>query len=157
MALIRANTNGGGGSSTIKDIIRDKVFNGGFTSICTLTPHLNRATLNEGGVVADTTNHRVYVYVDITINENSGSSSDYSQLFSLDNISTNYYPKYNTASRNNNVALTTDESSANPLRQFYFGYNAESYSNKIVLSYGSGSNAIKTGERYILYTIYSYQ
>lgn len=146
-----------GGSSTIKDIIRDKVFNGGFTSICTLAPHLNRATLNEGGVVADTTNHKVYVYVDITINENLGSSTDFIQLLSLNNISTNYYPKYNTSSRNNNVALMTDESSANPLRQFYFGYNAESYSNKITLSYGSGSNAIKTGERYILYTTYNYQ
>ena len=156
MARIEGSS-GGGGSSSLKDIIRDKVLNGGYTPICSFSAYQSRVTINEGGMVADTTNHRVYLYVDFTSNANVGSASDYTSMILFDNISTNYYPVYDTSSRTNNMPLITDESSANPKRQFYFGYNTSSYSNRIVLSYGSGTNAVKTNDHYILYATYTYK
>ena len=158
-ALASLKKKGGGGLGTIKDIIRDKVLNGGYTSICTLTVFPGRATINEGGVVADTTNHRVYVYVDFTADANFGSSSDYANVLTLTGISTNYYPIYGATltSRKNTLPLITDEDSSNPLRQFAFGYNDDSYPNRILLAYGSGTNAVTTGQRYILYTAYNYK
>ena len=133
------------------------MLNGGYTSICSLSAFQSRVTINEGGMVADTVNHRVYLYVDFTANADVGSASDYAGLMLLNNISTDYYPKYSANNRNNTMPIITDETSANVLRQFYFGYNTSSYANRICLSYGSGANAIRTGDRYIIYAAYTYQ
>lgn len=153
MSYISSSDSGG----TLKDIIRDKVLNGGYTPICTLSAFQDRATLNEGGMVADTENHRVYVYVDFTAEANFGSAGDYASVFLFNNISTNYYPVYNDGTRANSMPFFTDDASVNPQMEFYFGYNTGSYSNRIVLAYGAGANAVKTGDRYILYAAYTYK
>lgn len=143
-----------GGKGSMKDYIRDKVFNGGFTEITTLTPYSSRVTINEGKIVADTLNHVVYVYVDFTTATNFGGSSTWGSACSLTSGMLNYLPVFTTNSRQNPIPIFTDESSADKTKQFWLGYGSSSLPYGISLSYGSSVNS---GERYILYTMYTYR
>ena len=143
-----------GTGNTIKSAIYDKVFNGGFTEITTLTPFQSRITLNEGKIVADTVNHIVYVYVDVTTNTSFGSASDWSALFALDSTMANYLPVFTANNRQNIVPLITDETSAVSTKAFFCGYASQSSAYRLGMAYGQTANS---GERYILYTAYTYK
>ena len=143
-----------GGANSIKNVIRDKALNGGFTEITTLTPFQSRVTLNEGKIVADTVNHIVYVYVDITTNTSFGSASDWASLFVLDSTMENYLPTFTGNSRQNVVPLITDETSAASTKAFFCGYGTSSYPYRLGMAYGQ---TVNSGERYILYTAYTYK
>lgn len=140
--------------NNVKDYIRDKAFNGGFTEITTLTPHSSRVTTNEGKIVADTLNHVVYVYVDFTTATNFGSSSDWASVYNLTSDLLNYLPVYFANSRQNNIPLFTDESSDVNTKNFVCGYGVSGQTYKLALSYGQ---TVNSGERYILYTMYTYR
>ena len=142
-----------GGANSIKDAIRDKALNGGFTEITTLTPFQSRVTLNEGKIVADTVNHIVYVYVDVTTNTSLGSGSDWAALFALDSTMANYLPVFIANNRQNAVPLTTDETSAASTKAFFCGYVSTS-AYRLGMGYGQ---TVNSGERYILYTAYTYK
>lgn len=140
--------------NNVKDYIRDKVFNGGFTEITTLTPYSDRVTTNEGKIVADTLNHVVYVYVDFTTNSAFGTSSDWARTHTLTSGIANYLPIYNASTRQSNLPLFTDESSANNTKQFFYGYGMSGATYVMGLAYGQ---TVNSGERYILYTMYTYR
>lgn len=136
----------GGGMTSLKDYYRDKVLNGGLTSICTLSTTA-RATFNEGGVVADTANRKCYLYVDFSIIADRLNPSDYSTLLTVSGMSTDYLPKYLTNSRSNMLALSCDESSTRPYSvgfgygssgyRFIGGYGQSLYANDSVIVYAS--------------------
>lgn len=136
----------GGGMTSLKDYYRDKVLNGGLTSICTLSTAA-RATFNEGGVVADTANRKCYLYVDFSIIADRINPSDYSTLLNVSGMSTDYLPKYLTNSRSNMLALSCDETSTRPYSvgfgyassgyRFIGGYGQSLYANDSVIVYAS--------------------
>ena len=144
MAFVRSGQ--GGGMTSLKDYYRDKVLNGGLTSICTLSD-ATRAKFNEGGVVADTTNRTCYLYVDMTILTDRVNPSDWSGLLTVTGMSTNYFPKTSTSSRSTSVPLITDESSSHILAcvfgvvssnsRFYASYGERLYANDHIIVYAS--------------------
>lgn len=146
MALMKMPTYVGGGGGTLKDIIRDKVLNGGYTSY-TLTPYSSgRCTLNEGGVVDDTVNKIIYVYLDITINQN-GAINDHWNMYSS-NIPKNKFPK------------TVGSSDDNRTRETLLSDNTKTFSiyntsgtGYIIVGYGQG---LTSGERIISYGAWTY-
>ena len=147
MSYIRATSGSGGGSGTIKDIIKDKVLNGGYTSY-TLTPYSSgRCTLNEGGVVDDTTNKIIYAYFDVTINA-SGATSDHWNLYS-NNMPRTKFPR-TVGSSNDNRTRETLLSDNTKTLSIYSGGEALGY---IILGYGQG---MTSGERIISYGAWSY-
>lgn len=142
------------GGGTLKDIIRDKAFNGGYTEICTFTPYSNRCTINEAKAVADTVNHKVYVYIDMVNLFNYTTEAGWVQIVNINNLSNKYLPIYASSSRDNAVPLITDDSSDNPLLQWVFGYSTSGYGMRVYTGYGQKFNS---GERYIVYAAYSYK
>lgn len=66
-AQMMAAASGGGGFETMKEFIRDKVFNGGFSTTYDFVPYSDRATVNEGKIAIDTENSIVYLYADFTM------------------------------------------------------------------------------------------
>lgn len=146
-----------GGKGSMTDYIKNEVLNGGHTTICTLSPYNNRATLNSGGCVADKTNKIVYVYADFTINQSFNSPSDFVQMFSLTAATGetvgNYFPKYISSSRNNPVPLLTDKNSDNSSISFGWGYFSSSYPNRLIMTYGQ---SVLQNERYIVCAAYTY-
>lgn len=152
--LVKMETGASGGGGTLKDIIRDKAFNGGYTEICTFSPYSSRCTINEAKAVADTVNHKVYVYIDIVNLYTYTTGAEWVQILTINNLSNQYLPVYASSDRNNAVPLITDDSSDNPLLQWAFGYSISTYGMRVYTGYGQKFNS---GERYILYTVYSYK
>ena len=150
--LVKADMYAAGGG-TLKDIIRDKVFNGEYTEICTFTPYSSRCTINEAKAVADTANHKVYVYIDLNNLFDYTTGAEWVNMMTVNNLSNQYLPIYATSSRDNSLPLITDEESANPLLQFAFGY-VSSVGMRLYTGYGQKFNS---GERYIMYATYSYK
>ena len=130
MAYVRCSN--GGGTTSLKDFYRDKVLNGGLTSICTLATG-TRANFNEGDVVVDTTKRTCYLYADFTILADRPSPSDYSSLLAVSGMSNTYLPRYTTNSRSNMVGLCCDDTSTRPCSTS-FGYGASSY--RFIAGYG---------------------
>ena len=152
--LVKMET-GGSGGSTLRDIIKNKAFNGGYTEICTFSPYDvggSRCIINEAKAVVDTINHKVYIYIDLnTLMAYEGGG--WVQIININNLSDQYLPIYDTSSRNYSLPLITDEESSNPLLQWAFGY-ISSYGMRVYTGYDQKFNS---GERYIIYTAYSYK
>ena len=146
-----------GRGGTIKDSFRNKVLDGGLTNIATLTVYNSRISISESGVVADKTNHTVYVYVDFTANGNYGQSSDWAGLAEITSVSgeniSNYIPRGTQGGHTSNICLITDESSDNPTNLFIFGDISTQYPHRFFIPYGV---YITTGQHYIVYGAYTY-
>lgn len=141
----------GGGGGTLKDIYRDIVLNGGYTSY-SLTPWSSRASLHEGGIVVDTASKTAYLYVDFTILQNLTTASTWFYIFAASDTLLNYMPKYQTNTQNNDVGLSTDSSSSHN-KPFMFGYG--SATQKITLS-GEWGQTYNNGDHYIVYGSWTY-
>ena len=151
--LCTLRTKGGGGTtSTIKDIIYDKVFNSGLPEIDTWTT-TNRATITEGKVVADSVARKVYLYFDFTMTTTQSTTGSWNAIVTFTSAIQSYLPIYTAKSRQNNVSLITDDSSTNPSARFAFGYGTSSYTYRVFSAYGTTYN---TSDHYIVYTEYTY-
>lgn len=150
MAYIRSGNGGGGGSIT--DIIKQKVADGLDVNY-TLTPHSGRANIAEGGIAIDTTNRIVYLYADFTMLSDVGSTSDWFGIIkTTTQVPSSYMPRNNSSSssRNSSMQIVNDGSSDtnNPVL-FVQAYQSTTY-------IGSGYKKFLTGERYIVYEVWSY-
>lgn len=141
-----------GGTTSLKDLYRDKVLNGTFDDTCTGTPKNNVCTINEGGCGVDTTNKIVYLYYDLTMNTSPSSSSWATLLEFSDNLS-NYLPRYTANNRNTLIGLCTDSTSSNA-KEIFIGYAGSGYARNMGIGYGQGASS---GDRFIVYSAWSYQ
>lgn len=145
MRVEMQNASGGGGGS-LKDIIYDKVFNGGFATTYNITSYTGRSTVNEGKIAIDTDNKKGYLYVDMT------ATATFNQLTANATISpipnSAYIPK-NSSSQTitTGIPLYTDETSTNN-KYLLFYYNA---TTPFIETYYPVN-----GDRYIAYGMWSY-
>ena len=151
MALIRCSTSSGGGYGSLKDIIRDKVFNGGFSTYYGFEPFSSRCTISEGRISVDTDNKIAYLYADFTM-ATTISSSDWAGFM---NTTTQFPTTYTAESPGNSnldyTPLMTDESSDTHKQMcFYRNYNSKSFLTTIK------GTSYSSGEHYIVYGMWSY-
>ena len=150
MAYVRCSN--GGGTGSIKDIIRDKVLNGGFATEFPVTIYQSRYTINEGGkIVVDTDNRKCYFYIDMTMLQAS-SSSDWRSMGTFGSTISNYLPKNTANNRNTYVALICDDTSDNNVSS-YVGYLGSSYSRNFGIGY---AETFAINDRIILYGSWTY-
>ena len=141
--LVRASSGGSGGGTSLKDTFYDIVFNSGLT-VNNFVPYSSRCTLNEGGVVIDTTNRHIYLYVDVNITANY-SGTEYNSLASCSALSSNsYFPKAKSSTPID-AALIVDDSSTRPAGQYSIGYDSSPSAGWL------RARAYTSGEHQIIY------
>ena len=141
--MMCANSSSGGGN--LKDVFKNLVLNGGFTpfTICAIE---SRVTLsNECGVVDDSTNKRIYAYLDFTLNRDF-ATNDAWYLILVSNLSAKL-PRHKSSSGRNSITIISDDSS---IGVFFDNSNPDS---RIEISYGYGGT---NGQRVIVYGGWTY-
>lgn len=148
MAYVRCSN--GGGTSTLKDVYYNIIFNGGHTAY-TLTPYSSRCTLSEGGIAVDTTNHTVYLYADFTVNQNLSSSSAFTMI---ETDMPNTYMPYvysGTSLTRGYATLTVDNNSTVPTKSM----TVNNLSGTVSVLRASGQGA-SINDHYIIYGSWKY-
>ena len=113
-------------------------------TVNTITPYNSRCTINEGGVVIDTTNRHIYLYVDLNVITNY-SGTEYNSLASCSALSSNtYFPK-TKSSTPVDMPLIADDSSTRPDGQYSIGYDPSPSAGWL------RSRGYTSGERQIVY------
>jgi len=141
-----------GGTSSLKDLYRDKVLNGTFDVTLDMTPNTSRITVNEGGKIGiDTTNRIGYFYVDFTTLIAS-VSNDWRVFGSFGSAFSSYLPRFASNTRNYQIGLTVDETSDhNPC--CFLGYGGSSNPRTFASGY---AETFAIGDRLIVYGSWTY-
>lgn len=147
---------GVGSAESMRDLIYDKVFNGGFTTTYDFIPYRDRVTINEGKIAIDTTNRVVYLYADFTLLQDLSSNTYY--MLNTDPLfpSSAYNPRgQSTLSVIYPLFIDriTPVSSSATLKYdaFKFGYYSASLNGLT-----TNAIAVKTNERYQVYSAWQY-
>lgn len=140
--------------SSLKNLYRNKVLNGGFSVEIPLSVTSDRMTINEGGkIVIDTANKIAYFYVDMTA-LSGGASSNWRQYGTFSSDLANYLPKGASNNRNTMTFITNDETSDKKDISFLIGYVSSSYPRAFGVGYGVTN--IEANDRFYVYGSWSY-
>ena len=141
----------GGGGGNLKDIYRELVFNGGFSTTYSLTVNpAGRCTVNEAQISIDTSNHRGYLYADFVCSANMGTDDYYSTLIA--SMPKAYTPKCKTTDVLD-MPLTTDDGSTVSSKSWFLLNSYSTTSAYVCVTKGQGWSA---SDHYIVYGSWQY-
>ena len=150
--LVTMDMFGESGGGSIKDMIREKALNGGFSTSYTLSGYQSRCVVNEGKLSVDTDKKICYLYCDFTMSTTASSASWVGLAKFSSQVPSTYRPiDFENVSINGFELINDDAAGITQKRCCYIqNYQNESY---IGTGYGTTFN---DGEHHIVYAMWTY-
>ena len=148
MGIIKGGTGGG----SIKDMIREKALNGGFSTSYTLSPFNDRTEKVTGKLSVDTDKKICYLYCDFTMKTTASSASWVGLISFSSQVSSSYRPiDFENNSVNSFELINDDTAGITQKRCCYI----QNYQNASYIGTGYGTT-FNDDEHHIVYAMWSY-